>query len=255
VLMSDLLPISVGIKKIEMESPTVSTIFLDREFPSIPGQFVMVWVPGVDEIPMALSFSDAITVQRVGEATSHLLSLKVGDKIGIRGPFGNGFRIDGKTLIIAGGVGIAPLIRIGLYGSDVDVLLGSKTKKELIFYSVLKNSCNLMVSTDDGSEGFHGLIPGLMEQLSLEKYNSILVCGPELMMVSVLSVIKNRNLESISQFSLHRYMKCGVGLCGSCCLDPDGLCVCRDGPVFSGLDIVKSEIGKYHRNAAGLKQI
>jgi len=125
----------------------------------------------------------------------------------------------------------------------------------LIFYSNLKKSSNLMISTDDGSEGFHGFIPGLMEQLSLESYDSILVCGPELMMASVLSVLKNRNLESISQFSLHRYMKCGVGLCGSCCLDPYGLCVCKDGPVFSGSDLEKSEIGKYHRNAAGLKQI
>jgi dihydroorotate dehydrogenase electron transfer subunit len=255
VHMPDQPPISVKIKKIENETPNVSTIFFDHDFPSIPGQFVMVWIPGVDEIPMALSYSDAITVQRVGDATSNLLSLKIGDKIGIRGPFGNGFRIYGKTLVVAGGVGIAPLIRVGLCGSNVDVLLGSKTKEELVFSSDLKNSSNLMVSTDDGSEGYHGFIPGLMEQLPLESYDSMLVCGPELMMFSVLSVLKNRNLVSISQFSLHRYMKCGVGLCGSCCLDPEGLCVCKDGPVFSGLDMLKSEMGKYHRNAAGLRQI
>jgi dihydroorotate dehydrogenase electron transfer subunit len=252
--MSDGLPVPVTITRVVQESPGVSTIFFDHIFSANPGQFVMVWVVGTDEIPMALSYPNAVTVQRVGEATSALVSMKPGDKIGIRGPFGNGFALQGRILAIAGGVGTAPLLRIGLEYPDVTFLLGARTADELIFLSILSSACDVRVATDDGSAGFHGYVAGLLDEIDLDEYETIVVCGPDPMMRSVLSVLDNRNAIGKSQFSMHRYMKCGVGLCGSCCIDPDGVCVCKDGPVFSGRMLLKSELGNYHRNAAGLKE-
>lgn len=253
--MSDGLPFPVTITRVVQESPNVTTIYFDHTFSSEPGQFVMVWAPGIDEIPMALSYPDAITVQRVGDATTALVTKKPGERIGIRGPFGNGFVIRGKTLAIAGGVGAAPLLRIGLEYPDVTFLLGARTAEELIFYDTLSSACDVRVATDDGSTGYHGYVAGLLNEINMDEYETIVVCGPDPMMRSVLKVLEGRNALDKSQFSMHRYMKCGVGLCGSCCVDPDGVCVCKDGPVFAGQMVIKSELGKYHRNAAGLKEI
>lgn len=255
VHMSEGLPVIVTITDMVQESPGVTTIFFNHVFDSKIGQFVMVWVQGIDEIPMALSYPNAITVQRVGDATTRLVSLKPGDKIGIRGPFGNGFSLKGKILAIAGGVGTAPLLRVGLEYPDVTYLLGARTAEELIFRKILSEKCHVKIATDDGSAGFHGYVAGLLNEIRLDGYDTIVVCGPDPMMRSILSALDTqKNLEK-SQFSMHRYMKCGIGVCGSCCIDPEGLCVCRDGPVFSGLSLIESELGKYHRNAAGLKEI
>jgi len=253
--MSDGLPVPVTITQVVKESPSVTTIFFDRVFPSHPGQFVMVWVPGIDEIPMALSYPNAITVQCVGDATRALVVKRPGEKIGIRGPFGNGFTLQGRILAIAGGVGAAPLLRIGLEYPDVTFLFGARTASELIFQNTLSSACNVLVATDDGTAGFHGYVAGLLDELSLDTYDTIVVCGPDPMMRSVLSCLEKRGALQKSQFSMHRYMKCGIGICGSCCIDPDGVCVCKDGPVFSGQMLLHSELGRYRRNAAGLKEI
>ncbi|MCD4799273.1 MAG: hypothetical protein K8R19_09730, partial [Methanosarcinales archaeon] len=89
-------PVNAIITEIIRETPTIITLRTDIEPDAAPGQFVMVWVRGLDEIPMALSHPGSITVQRVGEATEALSQLEVGDSIGIRGPFGNGFEVKGE---------------------------------------------------------------------------------------------------------------------------------------------------------------
>jgi dihydroorotate dehydrogenase electron transfer subunit len=251
--MSDQLPVPVTITRIVRETPTVTTLFFDRSFVFNPGQFVMVWIPGIDEIPMALSAHDSITVQEVGEATRVLTRFNPGDLLGIRGPFGNGFSPRGRVMAIAGGVGAAPLLPLARLVPDLTFLLGSRSSQELLYCHQLGKCSNLLVSTDDGSAGYHGYIGGLLEEVDASLYDTICVCGPELMMKSVLSILLQKGLENRGQFSLHRYMKCGVGLCGSCCIDPDGLCVCRDGPVFSGDVLATSELGRYHRDASGRK--
>ncbi|MDD1715918.1 MAG: dihydroorotate dehydrogenase electron transfer subunit, partial [Methanolinea sp.] len=101
--MDEQLPIVVGITRVVEETPTIRTFEFDREISFSAGQFVMVWVPGVDEIPMALSSSSTITVQRVGDATTALFSLQGGDRIGLRGPFGTAFPEKGGILAVAGG--------------------------------------------------------------------------------------------------------------------------------------------------------
>jgi dihydroorotate dehydrogenase electron transfer subunit len=112
--------------------------FFDTSFELIPGQFVMVWIRGVDEIPMALSHENAITVQKVGHATSELFEFDVCDSVGIRGPLGKGFDIKkGRILLITSGVGAAPIAplaeKAGASVAEVTTLLGAKTKKEILF--------------------------------------------------------------------------------------------------------------------------
>jgi len=254
VPMSNNLPTITAVTSVVQETPSVKTLFFEEVFDARPGQFVMVWIPGVDEIPMALSAPNAITVQEIGDATRALGMVKPGDQIGIRGPFGNGFSPEGKILAIAGGLGAAPLLPLAKQHHKITFLLGARSASELLYTNILDTCSELMISTDDGSAGFHGYVAGLLRDMDLSIYDSICVCGPELMMKSVLEVLDAKDILQKGQFSLHRYMKCGVGLCGSCCMDPDGLCVCRDGPVFRGDILLRSELGRYHRDACGRRE-
>ncbi|MEN6397187.1 MAG: dihydroorotate dehydrogenase electron transfer subunit [Methanoregula sp.] len=252
--MSDQLPVQVSITEIKSETPSVKTFFFEPEFSFEPGQFVMVWVPGVDEVPMALSSSKSITVQKVGDATGAMFDLTVGKSLGIRGPFGNGFTRGEKMLAIAGGVGAAPLLPLARRDCVMTMILGARTEKELLFIDQLDESTDVLIATDDGTLGLHGFVTDLMNDLNLATYDRIAVCGPEPMMRAVLAKVDSLGFASKTEFSLHRYMKCGVGICGSCCTDPDGLRVCRDGPIFSGDKLKKSEFGHYMRDASGRKK-
>ena len=241
-------PVNAMITKVVEETPTIRTFFFDTAFEPRPGQFVMVWIRGIDEIPMALSYDNAITVQKVGHATSELFELGECDSIGIRGPFGRGFDIkEGHILIAAGGVGAAPLAPMAekavSMGIKVTTLLGARTKDELVFKQRFKKAGELKIATDDGSEGLHGYVTQLID--NDEDYSQLYCCGPEIMMKKVLDKVR----PSKAQFSLHRYIKCGLGICGACCID--GLRVCKDGPVFTGDVLKNSEFGVYRRNECG----
>ena len=135
--MADGTPVTVTITRIKNETPNIRSFFFDQPFVFNPGQFVMVWVPGVDEIPMALSSLNSITVQNVGDATSALFAMKPGDRIGIRGPFGNGFTSGEKVLAIAGGDVAAPLLPLVRADCVMTMLLGAKTESELRFLDQL----------------------------------------------------------------------------------------------------------------------
>jgi dihydroorotate dehydrogenase electron transfer subunit len=107
----------------------------------------------------------------------------------------------------------------------------------------------VLITTDDGSCGHAGFAVDLLDQV--KGYNEIMSCGPEKMMKAVLDFATTVNLPA--QFSLQRYIKCGIGLCGSCCIDPHGLRVCTDGPVFTSEQLLQSEFGYYTRDASGRK--
>ncbi len=253
-----MMPINARITKIVDETPSTKTFFLDLTLDSKSGQFVMAWIRGVDEIPMSLSYPNAITVQKVGDATSALFKLKKGDSIGVRGPIGNGFTLSGKSiLLIAGGVGAAPLAPLAEAARDekirVKTLLGAKTGDELLFVKRFRGAGEIQTATDDGSKGHKGPVTGLLDELDLQDYDQIYSCGPEKMMGKVLEMAKDENMVPKTQFSLQRYIKCGMGICGTCCIDPSGLRVCVDGPVFSGDILVDSEFGRYARDASGRK--
>jgi dihydroorotate dehydrogenase electron transfer subunit len=252
--MHEFSSVPVRITRIIDETPGIKTFEFSHAFTFRPGQFVMVWVPGVDEIPMALSSPWSVTVQRVGDATAALFACSEGDLLGIKGPLGNGFSVGGRTLAVAGGIGAAPLRHLAIEGSVETFLLGARTAAELPFKAEIERMTDLVVATDDGSAGHHGFVTDLLAEIDLAAYDHICVCGPEIMMRAVLRLLDEADCADRGQFSLHRYMKCGVGICGSCCIDPSGLRVCRDGPVFSGDVLLGSEFGAYTRDASGRKR-
>jgi dihydroorotate dehydrogenase electron transfer subunit len=270
--MDDLMgnPISVKVSELVDEPGSASTIIFDikdSEFGFAPGQFLMIWIPGVDEIPMSVSLWEppkaGITVLPVGEATESLASLQPNDWIGIRGPFGSSFTLESqKALVVGGGVGMAPLrpLVYALLKIDVEVtmLIAARTKQELIFFEeflqLSDNKFTLKTSTDDGSEGFEGLATNAVKEILKENdFDTLYTCGPELMMYGLHGLAKNKRM--LFQASLERFMKCGCGICGTCALDPTGSLVCVEGPVYTGNYLSKiSEFGKYQRDAVGGKK-
>jgi dihydroorotate dehydrogenase electron transfer subunit len=263
-------PLSVRISEVVHETEYARTIIFDiknASFNFTPGQFLMIWVPGVDEIPMSISMWSpskvGITILPIGEATQTLVSLQPNDWIGIRGPFGSSFTLESqKALIVGGGVGMAPLRPLTYTllekGAEVTLLVGAKTKDELIFYEEFlqhtDNRLSVHVSTDDGSEGFRGLATeAARDILNEKKFDTLYTCGPELMMYGLYNLSRERKMSF--QASLERFMKCGCGICGTCALDPTGSLVCVEGPIYSGDSLSRiSEFGKYHRDAVGIKK-
>lgn len=220
------------------------------------GQFIMVWIPGVDEIPMSLSYlgeRKGITVRRVGEATDDLCSLGIGDLIRVRGPYGRGFSgVRGRALVVAGGTGIAalaPFIELWA-GREVDVALGA-TSQDMLFFEDRSSRCAevMCVSTDDGSKGFKGTAVELATEMMEERrYDSVVACGPERMLLALKELCDLKGVDY--QFSLERFMKCGVGLCGCCAVD--GMRVCADGPVFHADELrMMVEFGRWRRDPSG----
>lgn len=252
--MKDSLPVIASVNRVRRLTPSSCHIRFDTVLPFCPGQFVMVWVPGSDEVPMALVETKGIIVQEVGDTTRTLCNLSQGARIGIRGPFGNGFPQCSNVLAVAGGVGVAPLLSVTAKGSVSRFLLGARTGSELIGARYILSKTDLQIATDDGSRGLQGTVVDLLRKEDLDRYDGVFVCGPELMMAAVLQVLKERECLEKGWFSVHRYMKCGVGVCGSCCMDPGGERVCRDGPVFSGTVLASSELGRYVRDASGRKK-
>lgn len=244
-------------KRIENENKTVVTLKFDKGFEQLnasPGQFLMIWIPGIGEKPFSISkISDEyceVTVAKVGNFTENLISKQISECVGIRGPFGNGFKISDDSnkeiLIIAGGAGLAPLAQLPeIYkykGKNFSYAIGAKTKKELFFTDRIKENENagVYVSTDDGSSGFKGFVTELAEELVKNKKNKknkcfdlIIACGKKEMLKAVYEISKKYNIDL--QISAEGIMKCGIGICGTCAIGK--FLVCKDGPVFTGKDI------------------
>ena len=260
---------TVRIENIEDETPTVKTFtFKDKLSNQAKiGQYIMLWIQGVDEIPLSLSAINCkgpsgITVENVGEATAALHSKKVGETISIRGPYGNSFRlVKGSVLVIGGGVGLAPL-RPLLEGltkirSKITLIVGAKTKRKLFSLNRIKSILGthrgrLIVTTDDGSYGIKGLATTPIKDLFAENaFDAVYTCGPEPMMRRVFDIVEDRGVEV--QVCSERIIRCSVGLCGSCTIGK--FRVCKDGPIFSSKQLreVLDEFGVFKREFDGRK--
>jgi len=225
-----------------------------------PGQFVEVSVFGVGEAPISISSPPTkkgtfeICVRKVGSLTTKLQSLKEGDKVGVRGPFGNGFDanfLKGKDLLfIAGGLGIAPLRSLFNYVLDnrkdygkVTLLYGCKEPRELLFSEEMialasRDDVNFKPTVNWCPEnevwtGNIGVITTLIPQVDFDPDKTYaIVVGPPIMYKFVLNDLKGRKLpDDHIIVSLERRMKCGVGKCGHCQINQ--IYVCKDGPVFN----------------------
>jgi dihydroorotate dehydrogenase electron transfer subunit len=223
----------------------------------VAGQFYMLWVPEVDEIPMSVAFIGrqiGFAVQNVGEATSALHRLGKGDVIGLRGPYGKGFTFNENNNILAvgGGTGIAPIAALieSTPGPNFKVVVGARTAGELLYIERLeKTGAELFTTTDDGTAGRKGFATELaLEIIEGEHIDLVLSCGPEAMLKKIVDACNEKNIPA--QVSLERFMKCGVGLCDSCAIC--GKLVCKDGPVFHGNEVAKfEEFGKIKRGPSG----
>lgn len=258
------LPQTVPILRIRDDTRAIRTFVLDAQVPQAePGQFIMLWLPGLDEKPMSIACPDplTLTVARIGPFSTALHQRKVGDPVGWRGPYGRGFSLDEKhpALLVSGGCGVGPLYflasRAVERGVSTTVALGARTADDLPYGEQFRAlGVDVQLATDDGSAGYHGYVTGLVSQLldrpakKTAARPAVYACGPEAMLVTLHSLCRERQIPG--QLSLERYMKCGFGICGQCALD--GHLVCQDGPVFAveQLDGLQ-DFGHTHRSATG----
>jgi NAD(P)H-flavin reductase len=225
----------------------------------MPGQFAQVSIFGAGEFPASLPPSPTeketfFTIRRVGSVTGALFSLKPGDRFGVRGPYGNGFPMKdyaGKNLVfVAGGIGLIPLRSCIIYARDnraqygkVQIFYGSRTPRDLMYVEDLKGwesgsgmDCYLTVDRGDESwKGHTGVVGSLFKKPGVElaiQDTIVFVCGPPVMFRFVLKDLKALGFDDRQMVStMERYMKCGLGKCGHCCI---GVAyVCTDGPVFT----------------------
>ncbi len=212
---------------------------------------------------LSLSFGDlsSITVKAMGSGSKILYDCKIGDSIGIRGPYGSHFDLMRKmkrVLLVGGGTGTVPVIMLAkslakLRPIEGSMVIGAKTRDEMPFLGASKRFLgkeNVFPATNDGTFGFRGLAHEKVDQLiRRKKFDMIFSCGPEKMMHEVYRIAKKNKVPV--QFSLERIMKCGIGICGSCCIGDYVLC--KDGPVLGeeDLDRIMPEFGISTRDKSG----
>jgi dihydroorotate dehydrogenase electron transfer subunit len=247
---------TTSIVRVRVESPSVKTFTITDKLclKAKPGQFLMLWIPGIDEIPLSIMDVSnglvSVSVKQVGDATRHLHGMEAGATVGVRGPFGNSFTESrGRVLLVGGGTGTAPLLflakQLAAKTERLSFVEGAKTKDELLFIQELGGVCNeksLITTTEDGKYGLQCLVTQpLASLLDKEKFDMIYTCGPEVMVKKIFELTEQRKLPI--EASLERLMRCGIGLCGSCVIGKYR--VCRDGPVFNAAQLreVKDELG------------
>ena len=234
-----------------------------RDLGHMPGQFVELSVPGVGEAPISVSSSPdrkgvfQLVVRKAGRVTGALHGIKPGAKVGVRGPYGTHFPVDGAlrgkdAVFVAGGIGLAPLHSAIEYVLDhradygkVTILYGTKSPADRLFTDELREwdgreDVAFMETVDRGDAQWHGhvgVITTLIPKAGIDATRAVVVaCGPPVMYKFVLvSLYAVGVLHSSVYVSLERRMKCGVGKCGHCQIN--GLYACLDGPVFKYSDI------------------
>jgi len=264
-------PVKLPIAKIVDEAKDIKTFFFTHLLKSEPGQFIMVILPKLGMRPMSISSDNGAefgtTICGVGPLSNAMMEKKPGDIIGIRGPLGKPFSGRGNhVVLVGGGYGSGPMafwaeraIARGMDSKKIHYIVGARTKELLLFEERMRRAkVNLHIATNDGSHGYKGFNIDLLRQVIEEAKHSgnpldmIYTCGPELMEKAVFDVAVETGTDC--EISMERYMKCGIGICGSCAVDPDGLLICVDGPCVNKETAAKiTEFGAYHRDASGQK--
>lgn len=256
-----MIPEPCTLRRLSKETPDTFTLVLEptngarREF--LPGQFSMLWVFGVGELPISISGDPAdgatltYTVRSVGPATQALVSQQTGNAIGVRGPFGAGWPVAAArgrdVVIVAGGIGLAPLRPViyhvlrhrDEYGKLV-ILYGARSPRDVLYRKELaswarQKDTQVLSTVDYGGiswRGRVGVVTSLFKLLRLQPARTTaMVCGPEIMMRMVARELVSRGVDAGELYlSMERNMKCGIGFCGHCQWGPHF--ICKDGPVF-----------------------
>ncbi len=225
------------VEKTQENARTVM-LALDAALECIPGQFAMLWLPGVDEKPFSIAGADPLSfaISRVGPFSERVHALEPGDRIWIRGPFGAGFSAaPGRALLVGGGYGAAPLAFLArallACGGKVDAALGARGVGDLLFVKRFRDlGAAVHVATEDGSAGMRGRVTDVVRPLlRAGGIDRLHACGPEAMLDALASLCTETGTPA--ELSYEAYMRCGVGICGSC--EHNERLVCRDGPVFT----------------------
>ena len=255
---------------VKSEAPRVATLslaFVDqvrqRRYQIRPGQFNMIYVPGVGEVPISVSHvpeeSTGIghTIRFTGRVTDVIGNMGPGAVVGLRGPYGRGWPIEqargNDVLLVTGGLGLAPMRPVvrallanrGQYG-HVTLLHGARQPADLLYVSEYaeweRQGIEMMVTVDHADESWRGrvgVVPLLFNCLRIDPARTIvLTCGPEILMRFAVSEALNRRVNDAQiYYSMERNMQCAVGLCGHCQLGP--AFVCKDGPVFAHRELAQ----------------
>lgn len=216
----------------------------------LPGQFVEVRVDNTPSVllrrPISIHYYNkennelGLLVQLIGDGTRWMATLKAGDTLNVVLPLGNGFTLptstDENPLLVGGGVGVAPLLYLGMKLKEMDVtptfLLGSRTENELMQIDEFKKYGPVYITTENGAVGEKGYVTQ-HSVLANNKFSQVYTCGPKPMMMAVARWAKSANVPC--EVSLENKMACGVGACLCCVEDTKegNVCVCKEGPVFS----------------------
>ncbi|HMB76341.1 MAG TPA: FAD/NAD(P)-binding protein [Kiloniellaceae bacterium] len=258
-----MVPHVVRVKKRRREAPQVYTLEIEAEadeqglVPFRAGQFSMLTVFGVGEVPISISGDTAVsdrliyTIRAVGPVSKALVELRPGDPLGLRGPFGRGWPMteaEGKdVVVVAGGLGLAPL-RPALYHlmaareryGEIVLLYGTRSPDDIVFRRELERwrrrlDIDIEVTVDHALTAWHGhvgVVTTLIPRAAFDPEEAVaLVCGPEVMMRFAIGALGDIGVAPAATYlSMERNMKCAVGLCGHCQFG--AAFVCRDGPVF-----------------------
>ena len=274
VTTDPMLPQPYSVREVVKETPDTFTLRLEPENTANgnsfqPGQFSMLWVFGVGELPISISGDPVLhdrlvyTVRSVGQATYSLVNQHVGDSVGVRGPFGVGWPVEAArerdVIVVAGGIGLAPLRPViyqvlqnrNDFGRLV-ILYGGRSPRDLLYRKELaawarNRETQVLVAVDYGGlswRGHVGVVTTLFKYSRLQPARSVaMVCGPEIMMRFVTRELEAQGLNRNDIYlSMERNMKCAVGFCGHCQYGPHF--ICKDGPVFR-YEQIRSLLEKY----------
>lgn len=247
-----------GVADIWDETDDTFTLTLHGwERPFGPGQFNMLSVFGIGEVPISISGDPAVasplvhTVRGVGAVTKALRNARPGDLVGVRGPFGTGWPVDeavGRDVVfVAGGIGLAPLrpaiyhvLRYREQFDRVVVMYGVRSPRDIIYGDLLTEwrgrfDLDVLVTVDTADRrwrGSVGVVTKLIGRAPFDPHRAVaFVCGPEVMMKYTALALHDRGVTTDRTYvSMERNMKCGLGLCGHCQYGPSF--VCREGPVY-----------------------
>ncbi|MCI4373370.1 MAG: dihydroorotate dehydrogenase electron transfer subunit [Thermoplasmata archaeon] len=249
----------VEVTEAVVETPSTITLRFRYGPPADPGQFVMVWLPGDDELPMSLSYTEGpskgVTIKAMGDTSRRVLALRRGARVGVRGPYGNRFDLSPRRILVVGGGSgtavLAPAAERALHGgAAVTVALGATRAAELLFRDRLRSAgARVEVATDDGSEGVRGYVTALAATLlDSESFDAVWTCGPEVMMQKVVAAARPTGVPVFC--SVERHMKCALGMCDACALGRFHVCI--DGPVFpADLLVTTEDFARFHRDPSG----